>query len=119
VPVNTKLTCSELSREEFDRLARDCQTVLAQTPGVELGPHTMVPAPGHRGDTVTLGSFALALVTSGAVTVLFNTLKSYVERGVEASFEGVDRKGKSVKFNIKGATSEQFRTFLHAAGILK
>lgn len=41
---------------------------------------TAEPVAGARGDAVTLGQIALGLVSSGAVTALFECLKAYLAR---------------------------------------
>jgi hypothetical protein len=118
--IKATLAGGGLSDEQFDRLAREFHNDLARLSGVDLiSQEASVPSPGHRGDPITLGSFALALVASGAVTALFAILKSYVERGIDGSFEGVDGNGKPVKINLKGVSLEQFKGFLTSAGVLK
>jgi hypothetical protein len=118
--VNATLGAGGLSDEQFDRLAREFHNDIAKLSGVDLiGQEASVPSPGHRGDPITLGSFGLALVTSGAVTALFAILKSYVERGIDGSFEGVDGNGKPVKIALKGVSLAQFKDFLTSTGVLK
>jgi hypothetical protein len=119
--IKATLAAGGLSDEQFDRLAREFQNDIARLSDVDLiNQEASVPSPGHRGDPITLGSFALALVTSGTVTALFAIVKSYVERGIEGSFEGVDGNGKPVKISLKGISSlEQFKAFLTSAGVLK
>lgn len=96
MPIQARLVPSGISDEQFDRLARECKNELVRQPGVDvIEPAPVSSEPGRRGDPVTIGTFALALVTSGVVTALFNILKSYVERGVDGTFEGVDTNGKS------------------------
>jgi hypothetical protein len=46
-------------------------------------------------------------------------LKSYVERGIEGSFEGVDANGKPLKISLKGVSLEQFKGLLTSGGVLK
>jgi hypothetical protein len=118
--ITATLDAGGLSDEQFDRLGREFKHDIARLSGVDLvGQEAAAPSPGHRGDPITLGSFALALVKSGAVTALFAILKSYVERGIEGSFEGVDGNGKPVKISLKGVSLEQFKAFLTSAGVLK
>ncbi len=119
MPIHATLVARDISAEQFDFLARECQNELSRLPGLDVLEPAPVSSPGHRGDPVTIGTFALALVTSGVVTALFNILKSYVERGIEGGFEGVDSGGKPVKISIKGVSLEQFKSFLISAGVLK
>jgi hypothetical protein len=119
--IKATLAAGGLSDEQFDRLAREFQNDIASLSGVDLvTQEAVVPSPRRRGDAVTFGTFAPALVTSGAVTALFAICKSYVERGIEVSFEGVDINGKPVKISSKGISSlDQFKAFLTSAGVLK
>jgi hypothetical protein len=117
--VRVSLAGKSLSDEQLDILARECQNDISALAGVDLIREASAPSSGRRGDPTTLGTFALALVTSGAVTALFAILKSYVERGVEGSFEGVDGNGKAIKIGLKGVTLEQFKGFLESANVLK
>ena len=66
MPIKGSLTADFLSEEQFDRVARECQSDIARLPGIDLGvvEGSSVSSPGDRGDPITLGAFALALVTS-------------------------------------------------------
>ena len=103
--ITATLDAGGLSGQHFDRLAREFQNDIAKLPGVDLvAQEAVVPSLGHRGDAVTFGTFALALVTSGTVTALFAIVKSYVEDGIEGSFEGMDGNGEPVKIGLKSMT---------------
>jgi hypothetical protein len=117
--ITASLTTGGLSEEQFDLITRKCQNDIAILPGVDIVAQQPAPSSGRRGDPITLGCFTLALVTSGAVTALFAILKSYIERGIDGSFEGLDGNGKPIKLSLKGASLEQFKDFLSSAGALK
>jgi hypothetical protein len=120
MPMRISLTAGELSDEYFDRLSRECANDVAALPGVDLvNEKSAGSSAGYRGDPVTLGTIALALITSGTVTALFAVVKSYVERGIEASFQGVDRNGKPINVSLKGASFEQFKHLLESADVVK
>jgi hypothetical protein len=104
---------NNLSSEQFDAFARDCKNDIASLQGITLTTEvTLSTSCGHRGDPITVGTFALALVTSGTVSALFAIFKSYIERGIEGTFEGVDRSGKPVRMSLKGTSLNEFKKFL-------
>jgi hypothetical protein len=81
--IRASLVGSSLSDDRFDLLARECQNDIASIPGIDIIREARVPSTGYRGDAITIGSFALALITRGSLTALFAILKSYVERVIE------------------------------------
>ena len=110
-----------LRSEDQERLARELEGHLIATGGVTLGSVPVTTATGHRGEpvTITVGTLILAAVTSGTVTALFNILKSYVERGVDFTFEGTKTSGEPVKIGMKNVKLSEFRALLAEIGILK
>ena len=121
MPIKASLDATNLSEEQFDRLARECQNDIALLPGIELVEEAPPSSSttGTRGDPITLGLFVLAIVKSGAVTELFKILKSYVERGIEGTFEGEDINGKAIKISLKGVSFAQLEQFLRSAQVLR
>jgi hypothetical protein len=110
-----------LGRDDLDQVTREIEGQLKAAGGVELGSGLTKAAPGERGDpaSFTMGTLLLAAVTSGTVTALFNILKSYVERGVDFTFEGKNGKGEPVKIGMKNVELSQFRSLLTDIGIVK
>jgi hypothetical protein len=73
--LSAEIPASRLARITRD-LSRDLTRAGFSAKPVDGGP----PAPGERGDPVTIGAIALALVTSGAVKALLECLKAYLSR---------------------------------------
>jgi hypothetical protein len=119
MPANLSLTSEDLSAVELDALAREFEAAASALHGLELRQVSLKPPAGTRGDFVTVGTFALAIVTSGALAAFFNLIRSYVERGLKVSFEGTTLHGKEIKFQIQSGSIEEFRMALKDADILK
>jgi hypothetical protein len=108
-----------LEPEDLDRLSRDLERQLAETSGVTFSPELPALIPGQRGDPVTVGTLLLAAVTSGTVSALFNIIKSFVDRGLDLTFEGTRSDGKPIKIAMKGIRLTKFRSMLFELGVLK
>ena len=110
MPVHFRLTSAALSDEGLDRLSRSLITD-AREEGIELNPaaETFGNLEGRRGDPVTLGVLALAVVTSGSVVALFNLLKSYVDRSEELNLEFAGKDGSPVKLSMKNVSLDKFK----------
>ncbi len=112
MPLSFRLSDDTLSEEEFDILSRRFPADAAQEGlGVEasIDSESSSAAAGSRGELVTLGTFAMAFVTSGSVVALFNILKSYLERSEELSIEFVKKDGSPVKLILKNVSLEKFQ----------
>ncbi len=118
MPIQTTLVASDISAEQYDYLARECQAALLREPGIDVSETAPISLPGRRGNLVTLGTFVIDFVTSGAVTRLFDILKSYVDRA-DFIFEGLDSNGKPLKIRVKGASLEEFKIFLNSVGVVR
>lgn len=114
MPLKFRISDDTLPEEEFDILSRQIPDDAAQEGvGIEAVVTSGSSAPsGSRGDTVTVGTFAMALVTSGSVVALFNILKSYLERSEELSIELVRANGSPVKLAMKNVSLEKFQAVI-------
>jgi hypothetical protein len=110
---------NSLEPEDLDRLSRDLERQLTETGGVAFSPTPPLVASGQRGDPVTIGTLLLAAVTSGTVSALFNIIKSFVDRGLDLTFEGTGSDGKPIKIAMKGIKLTKFRSMLFELGVLK
>ena len=66
---------------------------------------TKAPEPGSRGDPVTLGALALALISSGAVTSLISVPAAFAARRSSLEFEVTAENGEVLKLtaeNLRG-----------------
>ena len=61
------------------QITRDLQRDLSRA-GIRARPVESPPAPGERGEPITLEVFALALITSGTVKALIECFKAYLSR---------------------------------------
>ena len=102
-----QFSADNFSAEEIERLTWECRAELARVEGLEFGDPVLTREvqANTRGDPVTFGVIALALVTNGALTAALEIIKSYVNRGIEGTFEGIDDNGHVVKLSLKGTKS--------------
>jgi hypothetical protein len=70
---------SNLPDARLAQLTRDIARDLSRA-GIRARPPEAPSAPGERGDPVTLGVLALAVVNHGAITALLDCLKAYLSR---------------------------------------
>jgi Effector Associated Constant Component 1 len=73
------------------------------------------PAPAERGDPVTLGTLALALITSGSVGLLIGCLKTYLARESKLIFKINRPDGYKFEINAKNIDDPKIRQALGAA----
>jgi hypothetical protein len=109
------LSDNSVSLDELDALARRF-TRDAADEGISVVPIRAQDASGsgsgQRGDPFTIGTFALALVTSGSVVALFKLLKSYVDRAEELTIELTRKNKTKVKLKMKNVELEKFEAVL-------
>ena len=111
MPIHFRIEDNSISKEDFDDLSRAFANE-AKNEGIPIAPQSETPASpgeGRRGDPITLGVFALALVTRGSIVALFNLLKSYLERSEELSIEFARKNGSPVKLSMKNVSLEKFK----------
>jgi hypothetical protein len=119
MPAYVSLTSEDLSAVELDALAREFEAAASVLPGLALRQIPLNPPAGARGDLATIGTFALALVTSGAVTAFFNLIRSYIERGLKVNIEGTTIHGAQIKLQIQSGSIQEFHQILKDADILR
>jgi hypothetical protein len=86
--------------ERLDQLTRDLERDLIDA-RIQARPVEASPAPGERGEPVTLGVLALALITSGAVTAIIECLKVYLSREPALTIKVTDKDGKQVEITTR------------------
>jgi hypothetical protein len=113
------LSSAAFSAQDLDQISREFEAEIAAILGAEPAAQSPAHRAGTRGDAITLGIVGLALVKAGAVSSLFKLITSYLERGVDCTFEGATADGRAVKLQMKGVSLEQFRAMLGDVGVLK
>jgi hypothetical protein len=96
------------------RLARDLERDLNRE-GIKAQPLETVPAPGEKGDPVTLGVLALALISSGAVKALIGCLKAYLSREPSLIIKLKHPNGTQVEVNARNIGTTDVHAALEAA----
>src|SRR5690242_15317243 len=79
MPPLTVILSAKLPDARVAQLTRDLERDLSRI-GIKGRAPEAAAVPGEKGEPVTLGVLALALVTSGAIKGLIECLKAYVSR---------------------------------------
>jgi hypothetical protein len=101
------------------QLTRDLERDLSRT-GIQGRPIDATPAIlGERGEPITLGVLALALITSGAVTAIIECFKAYLsrERALTIRLTRVD--GTQVEVTARNVDTSAVRKALEAVASAK
>jgi hypothetical protein len=96
------------------QLTRDLERDLSRA-GIQARPVETPPVPGEKGEPVTLGVLALALITHGGVTAVIECLKAYIsrERALTIRLTRVD--GTQVEVTARNVDTPAVRETLEAA----
>jgi hypothetical protein len=96
-------------------LTRDLERDLFRA-GIQARPIEVPPVPGEKGEPITLGVLAFALITSGAVTAVIECFKAYLsrERALTIRLTRVD--GTQVEVTARNVDTSAVRETLEAAG---
>ena len=71
------------------------------------------PEPGRRGDPITMGAIVIAAISgSGALTVLVNTIGSYLARDHRTEVEIQTSDGRKVRISSQGFKREELEETL-------
>jgi hypothetical protein len=95
-----------LPSERIARLTRDLQRELGRV-GVTASAPTEEPALRTRGEPVTLGVLALALVTSGVITALLECLKAVISREKKLTVKITGTTGGSIEIDAQNVSSPE------------
>jgi hypothetical protein len=96
---------AQLTRELERDLSR--AGIRAQAPQAPM-------APGDRGDPITLGALALALITSGAVASMIDCLKAYLTRERALTIKLTRSDGAHVEVTSRNIDAPALREALEA-----
>jgi hypothetical protein len=91
-------------------LGRDLSLAGIQARAVDDG----APFPGERGEPITLGVLALALVTSGTVKVLIECFKAYLSRERTLTIKLARRDGTHVEVTARNIDTPAVHDALEA-----
>jgi hypothetical protein len=95
------------------QLTRDLERDLSRV-GIQARPVEAPPVPGEKGEPVTLGVIALALITRGAVTAMIECFKAYLsrERALTIKLTRVD--GTQIEVSARNVDTPAVREMLEA-----
>lgn len=95
-------------------LTRDLGRDLSRA-GIAATPVEAPTTTGDRGEAVTLGALALALVSSGAVTAMIECFKAYLTRERSLSISIANKDGTTIQVTSKNIDTSAVQEALAAA----
>ena len=90
-----------LDAEDLQALAVELGRSIATHTDADASLVTGAAKPGTKGDPITLGTLALALITSGTVTGLVTVLQTFVARRPSIEFEVSRKDGEVLKLKAE------------------
>ena len=107
MPTTLQIASPRLADDALANLVRDIAAAINRETDMTATEPEATPRPGEKGDPITLGTLALAFLSSGAAVGLFQVIKSFFERDetLEVSFERSD----GAKLAIKSASAQPER----------
>jgi hypothetical protein len=115
--VNAHLTLrlsATLPDTRIARLTRDLERDLNRA-GIKAEPVEAESSPGERGEPITLGVLALALISSGALKGLVGCLKTYLSREPSLVIKVQHPNGSQVEINSRNVDAADVRAALEVA----
>jgi len=109
-----RVSISGLPDTRLAQLTREFAFDLSRA-GIDARPVEMSRVPGEKGEPITLGVLALALVTSGTVKAAIECFKSYFSRERTLSMKLTCADGKQVEVTAQNVDTAAVRQALEAA----
>jgi hypothetical protein len=107
------ITVDGVSDDDRALQARALQRTLGEAlPDVTVSRAAEDRKPGEKGDPITLGTIALALVTSGAVGALIGCLKATISRDRHVKLKIRLGNGRTVDIDAKNIDQKEVRQLL-------
>jgi hypothetical protein len=91
------------------RLRRDLSLA-----GIQAQPAEKLPEPGERGEPVSLGVLALALITSGTVKAMVECFKAYLSREQALNIKLSRADGEQVEITAHNVDTQDLREALES-----
>jgi hypothetical protein len=109
---------ANLPDEGLARLTRDLERDLSRAAGVQAHTPRTTAEEGQKGDPITLGVLALALITSGTVKAVIECFKAYFEREHSLTIK-LTVNGDPVEVTARNVDTAAVREALEKAASLK
>jgi hypothetical protein len=111
-PIDLKLTITNIEDDAsgIQQSARDLAASLNQQDHIDATLPTSSPAPGHKGDPITIGAILLHLLSNaGVISALIGVLKAYFDRKPKIQIELRRPDGKSLHLQAKDLSEGETR----------
>jgi hypothetical protein len=107
------LSLSGIPDARLAQLTRDLERDLSRA-GIRARPVEAPPVPDQKGEPITLGVLALALITSGAVTALIECVKAYLSRERTLTIKFARADGTQAEVTARNVDTSAVREALEA-----
>jgi hypothetical protein len=111
-PLTVSLS-ADIPDARLARLTRDLERDLSRT-GIRARHVEAPPTTGQKGEPITLGVLALALITSGAVKALIECFKAYLSRERSLTIKFARADGTQVEVTSRNVDTPAVRGALEA-----
>src|SRR5690349_10203158 len=105
--VELQVRSAELTDEEVQRLTEELAQTLREEAGVGADPPAEHPAPGARGEPITIGLLILTGLKSGAFGAVFNSISSFFHRSRKLEITLKRPDGTSLTLNSENVSEEE------------
>lgn len=109
----TVTLCADIPDARLAQLTRELERDLSRA-GIQARPVDAPPAPGKRGEPITLGVIVLALVTSGTVKALIECVKAYLSRERALTIKVARADGAQIEITSRNVDAPAVREALEA-----
>jgi hypothetical protein len=104
---------ADIPHTRLAQITRDLGHDLSRA-GIQARPAEAPPVPGERGEPITLGVLALALVTSGTIKAMIECFKAYLSRERTLSIKLAGADGVQVEVTARNVDTRTVREALEA-----
>jgi Effector Associated Constant Component 1 len=104
---------ADLSDAKLAQLTRELGHDLSRI-GVQARPIEALPAPGQKGEPITLGVLALVLITSGTVKAAIECFKAYLSRERSLSIKLTRANGTLIEITARNVDTSAVQEALEA-----
>jgi Effector Associated Constant Component 1 len=116
VMTDTSLTVSlsaDIPNAWLAQFTRDLERDLSRA-GIQTRPVELPPVPGEKGEPITLGMLALALIASGTVKAMIECFKAYLSRERTLTIKLSPADGTPVEVTARNVDTPALREALEA-----
>lgn len=107
--LSLQVSSNSLSEEELHEITRQLAQTISSETDISAQIPEQQPAPGAKGDPITVGMLALTFLSSGAAVALIEVLKTYFGRVSTLAIEVKHPDGSQVSISAQNMKPEQMQ----------